>query len=236
MRQRRIRGLEEKLKVYNGGIQVDPRALKGRWMDLFEEEQPLYLELGCGKGQFASSIADAFPDRNLLAIEGNRNAMLRALQKAARHYGGYDTSSFKGSSRIPSLEKIIPQGLFAVDTEKKGIPSGFVTRTLYETSRDDCVYSITPNLAFANLYLRKVEDCFEEDELEGLYLNFSDPWPREKQASRRLTHRGFLEGYRRVLRPGGCLEFKTDNEGLFRFSMEEFRECGLEILEYTEYI
>ena len=234
MRQRRIRNLEEKLKIYNGGVLVDPRELKGKWEDLFDAEQPLYLELGCGKGQFASSIADAFPDRNLLAIEGNRSAMLRALQKAARRYGGYNPHAEKGSALTPSLEKVIPPGLFAVDAEKKGILTGARSQTLYETSKNDCVYSITPNLSFANLYLRTVEDCFAEDELEGIYLNFSDPWPRARHAARRLTHRRYLEGYRRVLRPGGCLEFKTDNEDLFRFSMEEFRESGLEVLEYTE--
>lgn len=234
MRQRRIKGLEEKLKVYNGGIQVDPRILKGRWQDIFESEKPLYLELGCGKGQFASSISDAYQDRNILAVEGNRSAMLRALQKAARRYGGYDPAAQKGVSRTPSLEEVVPEGIFAVKAEEKGIPTGFLSESPYETSKDDCVFSVRPNLAFACLYIRSVEDCFREGELDGIYLNFSDPWPKDRQESRRLTHRGYLEGYRKVIRPGGALEFKTDNEGLFRFSMEEFRASGLIIDEYTE--
>lgn len=235
MRQRRIKGLEEKLKVYNGGKEFSPLLLKGRWNRVFEEEQPLYLELGCGKGQFASSVADARPEHNVLAMEGNRNAMLRALQKAARRYVEYDASRQKGLRETPPFEKLLPHGVFAVEPGKLEIlQDGAQSETLHKSSESDCVYRITPNLAFINMYLRTVEDCFAENELEGIYLNFSDPWPKARQASRRLTHRGFLEGYRKVLRPGGYLEFKTDNEGLFRFSMEEFRETGLEIVEYTE--
>ena len=234
MRQRRIKGLEEKLRVYNGGRELNPRLMKGRWNEVFAHSQPLYLELGCGKGQFASSVADARPEHNVLAVEGNRNAMLRALQKAARRYVEYDDSLQSGLRETPAFEKLIPYGVFAVD---EGLFRGLTEQpeeALYKTSEQDCVYRITPNLSFVNMYLRKVEDCFAENELEGLYLNFSDPWPKARQMTRRLTHRGFLEGYRRVLRPGGYLEFKTDNEGLFRFSVEEFREMNLEIVEYTE--
>ncbi|MBO4292598.1 MAG: tRNA (guanosine(46)-N7)-methyltransferase TrmB [Lachnospiraceae bacterium] len=234
MRQRRIKGLEEKLNVYNGGIVMDPCLLKGKWQKLFGEIQPLYLELGCGKGQFASMVADAHPEHNILAMEGNRNAMLRALQKAARRYVAYDASLQTGLRTTPPFEKLLPYGVFAVDSEKATVLSGIPKGKLFKNDESDCVYSITPNLAFINMYLRKVEDCFAENELDGIYLNFSDPWPKARQAPRRLTHRGYLEGYRRVLCPGGYLEFKTDNEGLFRFSMEEFRETGLEIVEYTE--
>ena len=234
MRQRRIKGLEEKLKVYNGGVEIDPRRLKGCWNQVFEKPQPLYLELGCGKGQFATAVAETRPEHNILAIEGNRNAMLRALQKAARRYVDYDTSLQSGLRETPAFEKLLPHGVFAVDPAKLPAGAGVRPDTLHRTDEADCVYCITPNLSFANLYLRKVEDCFAGNELEGIYLNFSDPWPKARQASRRLTHRGFLEGYRQVLRPGGFLEFKTDNEGLFRFSIEEFRESALEIVEYTE--
>ena len=84
------------------------------------------------------------------------------------------------------------------------------------------------------MYLRSVTDCFEKGELSGLYLNFSDPWPKDRHAKRRLTHTGYLNGYREVLKDGSCLEFKTDNEKLFRFSVEEFDANGLEKLEYSE--
>ena len=62
------------------------------------------------------------------------------------------------------------------------------------------------------------------------YLNFSDPWPKARHAKRRLTHRNFLAKYQRLLGKGGHLRFKTDNRALFDFSVEEFKEFGLEII------
>ena len=67
-----------------------------------------------------------------------------------------------------------------------------------------------------------------------LYLNFSDPLPNKKHADRRLTHANFLEKYRTILKPDGHIEFKTDNQPLFAFSVEQFKECGYEIYDYTE--
>lgn len=67
-----------------------------------------------------------------------------------------------------------------------------------------------------------------------LYLNFSDPLPNKKHASRRLTHADFLRKYEQILTADGHIEFKTDNKPLFDFSVEQFRECGWEIYDYTE--
>ena len=74
-----------------------------------------------------------------------------------------------------------------------------------------------------------MEDWFAPWEIRTLYLNFSDPWPKSKQAKRRLTHRNFLGLYLKLLGVGGRLFFKTDNRKLFYFSVEEFKEFGLEI-------
>ena len=65
---------------------------------------------------------------------------------------------------------------------------------------------------------------------DGIILNFSDPWPKARHAKRRLTHRNFLAKYAQLLGKGGHLRFKTDNRGLFDFSVEEFKEFGLEII------
>lgn len=75
-----------------------------------------------------------------------------------------------------------------------------------------------------------ITDWFEPGEIKELYLNFSDPWPKARHAKRRLTHRNFLAKYRQLLGKGGHLRFKTDNRGLFDFSVEEFKEFGLEII------
>ena len=85
------------------------------------------------------------------------------------------------------------------------------------------------NLRFINGDARDLAAWFAPASLDGIYLNFSDPWPKKGYAKRRLTHRGFLELYRTLLVEGGLLILKTDNEGLFDFSLEEFEAMGLTI-------
>ncbi len=74
-----------------------------------------------------------------------------------------------------------------------------------------------------------LEEWFPEHCLDVIYLNFSDPWPKAGHAKRRLTYRGFLQKYRKILKVGGELIFKTDNAGLFDFSLEEFAAEGLKV-------
>ena len=76
-------------------------------------------------------------------------------------------------------------------------------------------------------------DYFAPEEVGLIYINFCDPWPPKGQAKRRLTHRGFLTAYRKVLRQGGQIHFKTDNAPLFEFSLLEFPEAGYDLAEVT---
>ena len=76
-------------------------------------------------------------------------------------------------------------------------------------------------------------DYFAQDEVDLVYINFCDPWPPNGQAKRRLTHRGFLETYGKVLRSGGQIHFKTDNAPLFAFSLREFPAAGYALSEVT---
>ena len=85
------------------------------------------------------------------------------------------------------------------------------------------------NLRFLIGDARNAAEWFPADSVDCLYLNFSDPWPKTGYAKRRLTHRGFLEQYRIILKDNGLLRLKTDNEGLFLFSLEEFEACGLTV-------
>lgn len=85
------------------------------------------------------------------------------------------------------------------------------------------------NLRFLIGDAKNVTEWFLPHSVDCLYLNFSDPWPKKGYAKRRLTHQGFLELYRQILRPGGLLRLKTDNEGLFDFSLEQFALCGLTV-------
>ena len=89
------------------------------------------------------------------------------------------------------------------------------------------------NVFYIDMDVAGIEDIFADEEIDRLFINFPDPWPRKKNAKRRLTHRGFLDKYCRVVRRGGEFHFKTDNAPLFEFSLEEFEACGLETKNVT---
>lgn len=90
-----------------------------------------------------------------------------------------------------------------------------------------------PNLRFLCIDAKTLDDVFCAGEIGRIYLNFSDPWPKDRHAKRRLTSRTFLDIYRRILAPSGQIEFKTDNRGLFDFSLEEIPSAGWSIDAYT---
>jgi tRNA (guanine-N7-)-methyltransferase len=81
-----------------------------------------------------------------------------------------------------------------------------------------------PNLAFVQYNAAMLTDLFAENEIERIYLNFSDPWPKKRHAKRRLTYASFLRTYKQVLKPYGEIHLKTDNEKLFEFSLNQFSD------------
>ena len=89
------------------------------------------------------------------------------------------------------------------------------------------------NVFYIDMDVANIEEIFAGEEIDRLFINFPDPWPRKKNAKRRLTHRGFLDKYCRVVRTGGEFHFKTDNAPLIEFSVEEFSACGLEVKNLT---
>ena len=89
------------------------------------------------------------------------------------------------------------------------------------------------NLRFIISDAKELSENVLPHSLDCIYLNFSDPWPKSGHAKRRLTHRGFLEMYKKLLKEDGILRLKTDNVGLFDFSLEEFEEFGMKILWQT---
>ena len=89
------------------------------------------------------------------------------------------------------------------------------------------------NVFFIDMDVANIEEIFGGFEIDRLFINFPDPWPRKKNAKRRLTHRGFLDKYCRVVCQGGEIHYKTDNAPLFEFSVEEFAACGLEVKNLT---
>ena len=89
------------------------------------------------------------------------------------------------------------------------------------------------NLLFVDMDAAFLTDAFAPREVERIYLNFSDPWPLGRHAKRRLTSPGFLEVYKQILAPGGEIHFKTDNAGLFAYSLEQFPACGYRLEQVT---
>ena len=85
------------------------------------------------------------------------------------------------------------------------------------------------NVFFVSLDADRIDEFFADDEIDLLYINFCDPWPKARHAKRWLTHVGFLRRYEKLLKKPGRLIFKTDNRPLFDFSLEQFAEAGLAV-------
>ncbi len=90
------------------------------------------------------------------------------------------------------------------------------------------------NLYFIRMEAEEITSVFAEDEIDRIYLNFSDPWPKDRHAKRRLPSREFLRRYDEILIPDGVIEFKTDNHDLFQFALEELEPAGWKIVQMTE--
>ena len=89
------------------------------------------------------------------------------------------------------------------------------------------------NVFFIGDDVARVEQLFAPGEIDLLYINFCDPWPHKKHAPRRLTHEGFLQLYKKILKPGSEIHFKTDNAPLFDFSLEQFELCHYQLKNVT---
>ena len=86
-----------------------------------------------------------------------------------------------------------------------------------------------PNVIFIRMDAENITDVFDTSEVGKIYLNFSDPWPKDRHAKRRLPSREFLKRYDTIMKPDGVVEFKTDNEDLFTFAREEVEPAGWNI-------
>ncbi len=89
------------------------------------------------------------------------------------------------------------------------------------------------NLRFIRMEAEHICDVFQKDEVDRIYLNFSDPWPKDRHAKRRLTSKQFFDRYDAILKHTGIVEFKTDNDLLFTFSLEQVSEAGWNIVSQT---
>lgn len=131
------------------------------------------------------------------------------------------------------------KGTFACETAKRTL-SEDVRLLAVEMNIDamlmameKCASEGCVNLKFLNINAEKLPDVLPPGSVSRIYLNFSDPWPRNRDRHRRLTSEKFLQVYRQLLAPGGDIRFKTDNRGLFDFSVESFKQNGFDIAEIT---
>ncbi len=122
------------------------------------------------------------------------------------------TSKKRPDARILALEKVTDVMMMAME----------------KATREEC-----HNIRFDNIDAMNIDTYLPEHCVDALYLNFSDPWPKKRNAKRRLTSPIFLEKYKSILKPGARIYFKTDNVGLFDYSLETFTECGYTLENIT---
>ncbi|SFD61868.1 tRNA (guanine-N(7)-)-methyltransferase [Lentibacillus persicus] len=175
MRQRHKPWADDFLKNNTQLVIPDAASKKGEWGQLFGNDNPIHLEIGTGKGQFITGMAEQHPDINFIGIELAKSIIVMAGSKV-------------------------------------------------KASEQDNVLLIHGDAAGLN-------ELFAENEISVIYLNFSDPWPKKRHAKRRLTFHTFLEQYQSILHPEGEIVLKTDNQGLFEYSLVSFSQFGLELRE-----
>lgn len=167
MRMRKKHNRDERLERAGRRLVASPEAHRGSWAKLFGNENPVHIEVGCGKGRFIAEMARQNPDINFIAFDVIPDVVLMGLEK---------------------------------------------------TDGDETLN----NLRFVIADASDLTEFFAPGELARIYLNFSDPWKKKKQAKRRLTHSGFLAVYKEILADGAEIWFKTDNRALFEFSLNSF--------------
>ena len=169
-------------------------------------------------------------------IPGAKDAILDCewvIDEPERFKGKWD--EVFGVKRPLFLEVGMGKGRFLMDMARLHPERNFVgiemydsvlLRALQKREELEAAGEEFSNLVFIRVDARLLPEIFEKDEVNGIYLNFSDPWPKERHAKRRLTSCQFLERYDKILAPEGTVEFKTDNRPLFEFSLEEVKEAG----------
>lgn len=171
MRLKNIKGAKEKINK-SPYIILNPEDYKGKYKTIFNNNNPIHLEIGMGKGDFIIGMAEKYPHINFIGIEKFDSVILRATQK---------------------LENID-----------------------------------LPNLKLIRFDATEIENIFNQ-EIDTIYLNFSDPWPKNRHEDRRLTSNKFLKRYDNIFKNQKHIIQKTDNRKLFEFSLKSFTDYNYKI-------
>lgn len=158
-------------------VVIEPTEFKNNWKSIFGNDNPIYIEIGMGKGDFIYENARRNPNINYIGIEKFPSVLAAAINKINLQ-----------AQKVSNLRLM----------------------------RYDAI---------------ELNDVFGENEVDKIFLNFSDPWPKSRHAKRRLTSSKFLDVYHKILKDQGTIEFKTDNRGLFEYSIISFNQYPLD-LEY----
>ena len=167
----------ERLEACGNIVIKDLKAEGNTSQALFGNDNPIRIEIGCGKGDFIVGTAAKEPDVNFLAVEKVSDVLVIAAEKVK-------------NSELSNV-------------------------------RVCCVDA------------KELEEIFLEGSIDRIYLNFSDPWPKARHEKRRLTYRTFLAIYKKILKKDGAIHFKTDNRGLFEFSLNSFSDYDMKLKNIT---
>ena len=171
MRLKNVKGANE--IIIKGRYYVeDPYINKSNWNKVFNNDNPIYIEIGIGKGKFIVENAIKYPNINFIGIEKYDSVLVRAIQKSNE------------------LE--------------------------------------LNNLKLVRMDAKRIEEVFDH-EVDRIYLNFSDPWPKDRHYKRRLTSYVFLDKYEHIFKNNKYIIMKTDNIDLFNFSLESLTNHGYNI-------
>ncbi len=173
-------------------------------------------------------------------IQGSREAVAASTHVA--HDPEKNRGKWKkvfGNSHPIHIEVGMGKGRFIMEMAARHPENNYIGIEMYDSvllralQKMEELQEKPANLLFIRMDARTLPEVFEKGEVERIYLNFSDPWPKDRHAKRRLTSRQFLERYDQILAPEGRVEFKTDNRELFEFSLEEAGEAGWKVLAST---
>lgn len=171
MRLKNVKGANE--IIIKGRYYIeDPYINKGNWNKVFNNDNPIYIEIGIGKGKFIVENTLKYPNINFIGIEKYDSVLVRAIQKSNE------------------LE--------------------------------------LNNLKLVRMDAKRIEEVFDH-EVDRIYLNFSDPWPKDRHYKRRLTSYVFLDKYEHIFKNNKYIIMKTDNIDLFNFSLESLTNHGYNI-------
>lgn len=175
MRRRGVKNLDTRIVSKPDILLANSNEYKGNWKTVFGNENPIYLEIGMGKGDFLIDLATKNPNINYIGLEKFPSVIVVAMDKVAK-------------TNLKNIKLI-------------------------------CADATNLN------------EMFEENEIDKIYLNFSDPWPKTRHAKRRLTYYTFLKVYENILKDNSTIEFKTDNRSLFEFSLISFNQNNWDFLK-----